>query len=138
MKQVFRKLISLLLAFFIFAATVSWTVEIHYCLGHLVDIALFQKAESCGMNIIANQGVASINLESLHCCSDEVISIKGLEDLTYSVKDFKLALPFVFTVPLNTQIHFLEANGLLPIPIIYSPPPIFLGDIHVLQQVFLI
>lgn len=138
MNQHIRKATALLLAFFIFAATVSWTVEKHYCLGHLIDVAFFQEAESCGMMVDTGQGPSSFNLEAPSCCSNEIISIKGLEDLTYSVKDLKLHLPFVFLFPVNGLVHFLEENVLFYGPFNYNPPPILVRDIQVLYQVYLI
>ncbi|WP_051315562.1 HYC_CC_PP family protein [Arenibacter certesii] len=138
MKQVVRKITSLWLALLILFATVSWTVEKHYCLGHLVDIAFFQEAESCGMIAVGNNGNAIFKLEEPPCCSSEVISIKGLEDLSYSVKDLKLVFPFIFTAAKENSALILEIIYELPILGINNSPPHIGRDIYLLHQVFLL
>ncbi|WP_026809843.1 HYC_CC_PP family protein [Arenibacter latericius] len=139
MKQVIRKITSLWLALLILFATVSWTVEKHYCLGHLVDIAFFQEAESCGMIAADDAEITNLNLEQPSCCIDEVLSIKGLEDLAFSVKDLKLVLPFTYAVlKEEADFHFLEEIDGLPNLGTNNPPPLLGRDIYLVYQVFLL
>lgn len=138
MKQVFLKITSLLLAFVIMVATVSWTVEKHYCLGQLVDLAFFQEAESCGIIEKTGQDGSSFKVEEPSCCSNEVISIKGMEDLSHSQRDIKVILPLYFFTPLNYHNNFLQPYRVFPTHVNYNPLPLIVRDIQLLKQVFLI
>ena len=49
MKRVSQKITSLIMAFVVLVSTMSFTYDLHFCGDILVDVALFAKADSCGM-----------------------------------------------------------------------------------------
>ncbi|WP_150451224.1 HYC_CC_PP family protein [Arenibacter lacus] len=139
MKKILFKISSLLLSFLVLAATVSWTVKKHYCFGNLVDIAFFQEAESCGTIADLETGMLDFTVEEPPCCSSEVLSIKGLEDLVYSsIKDLKWELPFIFMVPTAVPSHHPALLFDPSIPNNYRAPSLQLGELQVRYQVFLL
>lgn len=129
MKRILSKLFALLMGLFVLASTLSWTVEKHLCMGHVVSVAFFSEADGCGMAMGAEN----------HCCEDERFTLTGQEDLKSSV--FEYALDQVPAVPIhsvNFDFTFWSLQSLeLVAHKIYHPPPI-LEDIQLLQQVFLI
>lgn len=59
MKMLFHKGLALVLAVMTVLSTVSWTVDKHLCMGRVMDVALFGKADECGMGQ-ANYEMAAI------------------------------------------------------------------------------
>ena len=70
MKQVFHKIMSLLMAFVVLFSTMSFTVDMHYCGDTLMDTAIFHKAETCGMEM-ENPLTDGCSITKKNCCSDE-------------------------------------------------------------------
>ncbi|HLT51488.1 MAG TPA: hypothetical protein VKZ93_05995 [Arenibacter sp.] len=138
MKQSLRKIVALFMAALVLASTVSWTIEKHYCLGSLIDIAFFHEAESCGMQPVPDDNPARATLDRDSCCNDEVISIQGLDGLTFPDRDQVVVLPFLFVAPDPIQVHFLEPVGQLSSPFEKYRPPLLARNVHVLNEVFLI
>ena len=133
-----HKICALALAFLMLASTVSWTIEKHYCLGSLVDIAFFHEADSCGMGVDWDGGTVVKEDISNSCCVDETISIEGTDNLRISQNDFELNQQFFWHAYSAYYLHFFEVNTAQLVPSSGYPPPILVRDIHVLDQVFLI
>ena len=51
MKKVLHKIMAFAMTFVVLFSTMSFTVNMHYCGGTLVETALFQKAKGCGMEM---------------------------------------------------------------------------------------
>ncbi len=68
------------MAFVVLFSTMSFTVDMHYCGGALVETAIFQKAKGCGMDMEkpSSEGCA---ITKKNCCNDKQISIDGQDDL---------------------------------------------------------
>ena len=119
-KAILHKTFSVTLSCLVLFSTLSFTVEKHYCGNHLVDVAIFTKAENCGMDL---EAFSTANFEKKHCCKDEIQVVKGQDKLKKSSFE-----------------DLLLYEG-LPEQVIphknYSPPNL-VADIHVLDQVFLI
>src|SRR5690606_32692553 len=113
MSQILRKIVSLFMAILMLASTVSWTIEKHYCLGSLIDIAFFHEAEGCCILSVTDQNPVLLDaIDDDSCCSDEVISVQGLDSLRFPDKDQTVVLPFFFVAPvLYGQIYFVVPEG---------------------------
>jgi hypothetical protein len=46
-KKALHKTLSLVMAMLLLLSTVSWTIEKHTCMGRVMDVALFAKAQDC-------------------------------------------------------------------------------------------
>ena len=121
------------MALLLLVSTTSWKVEKHYCLGHLVDVALFGDAEDCGMEMSSSQDSTEMS-----CCSDEVIAVDGQDDLNRNFEDFSLEDQFLLAALTYTYIDLYVGLAEQVVPHRTYPPPILVRDIHVLDQVFLI
>tara|TARA_R110001606_G_scaffold83627_2_gene190683 strand:- start:341 stop:754 length:414 start_codon:yes stop_codon:yes gene_type:complete len=80
MKQGFHKIMSFVMAFVVLCSTMSYTINMHYCGDTLVETALFQKAEGCGMEMQnpSSEGCAIIKK---NCCNDEQFLVDGQDEL---------------------------------------------------------
>lgn len=135
MKKLVSRIFTPFLAALVLLSTISWSVDKHLCMGRVMDIAFFHKADDCGMEAAMK---LLNNTEENHCCDDESFTIEGQDDLKLSWNDFSVeqqyflaALSITF---FNPQLELSER----PIPNAIYPPPKLVNDIRVLHQVFLI
>ncbi|HMB63958.1 MAG TPA: hypothetical protein VKN36_12840 [Eudoraea sp.] len=133
MKAVFHKIVSSALAILLLASTTYWTVEKHYCLGHLVDLAFFSEADTCGMP--TEDKTSQTEME---CCTDERIVIAGQDDLKMSFDELRLDQQIFITSFINSNKDLFEGLREQIVPHNDYPPPLRVRDLQLLDQVFLI
>lgn len=139
MKSAVHKLLSVAMALLLLASTTSWRVEKHYCMGHLVDIALFSEAKSCGMDMEADmEETNEIVKQSKSCCSEEVIAIAGQDKVKLSFNDIHLDQQLFIVALTGYYFHLFEGPSQDTTSTTHYPPPLIVKDIHVLDQVYLI
>lgn len=126
------------MAFFMLVSTVSWTIEKHYCLGTVVDVALFHEADTCGMDMGSLNDGITLNTDSISCCSDEIIFVPGQDDLKISYHDLDLGQQFFLVAFTGYYLDLLQPVLQPLVPHAHYPPPILVKDIYILDQVFLI
>ena len=80
MKQVFHKIMSLLMAFVVLFSTLSFTVNMHYCGDTLVETTLFNKAKGCGMEM-EKPSTEGCSITKKNCCDDKQLVIDGQDEL---------------------------------------------------------
>ncbi|MFD0798784.1 hypothetical protein ACFQZJ_15035 [Maribacter chungangensis] len=136
MKKAVHKILSLVMAALLLLSTVSWTIEKHTCMGRVMDVALFAKADDCGM-YAAMQAMGDDTLEN-PCCGDEVLTLQGQDDLKISFNDISLDQQIflvAFTHAYVTLFTALEQRTSINE---YYPPPHIVKDIQLLDETFLI
>lgn len=117
-------------------STVSWTVEKHTCMGRVMDVALFAKADDCGM-AAAMQAMEDESLEN-HCCGDETLTLQGQDDLKISFNDISLDQQVFLVAFTSTYIALLVPAEQQTSINDYYPPPLLVKDIQLLDETFLI
>ena len=124
------------MAVMLLLSTVSWTIEKHTCMGRVMDIALFAKAQDCGMDA-AMQAMEDESLEN-HCCGEETLTLQGQDDLKITFNDISLDQQ-VFLVAFTTAYLALLVPTEQRTSINeYYPPPLLVKDIQLLDETFLI
>ena len=137
MKSALRKIGALLLAVLMLASTISWTVEQHYCLGRLVDVAFFSKAQDCGM-AMGLSGLEDEDSEAMPCCENEVTTIDGQDQLKLSKEVSNLEpSDIIFALSVVLPELFLD-HPQEELEFSYHPPPKLTKEIYLLHEVFLI
>ncbi len=138
----FHQISSVVMALLVLISTLSISVEKHYCGEHLVDVAIFTEAENCGMEVSDNESKAA-NHDVLGskkiCCTDVVDLIEGQDEL--SLDQSKELSPDQKVFILSFAAKFSGFNILEPQkhpPFEHYSTPIYVRDIQVLNQVFLI
>ena len=124
------------MALMLLLSTVSWTIEKHTCMGRVMDVALFAKAQDCGMDA-AMQAMEDESLVN-HCCGEEVITLQGQDDLKISFNDISLdqqVFLVAFTQAYVGLFTTLEQQTSINE---YYPPPLLVKDIQLLDETFLI
>ena len=127
MKEILYKSLHVLMAFFVLASTLSWTVDKHICMGRVVSISVFEKAQGCDMAMESTKS----------CCENESFTIQGQEDLKLSLTeiDFEPVL-FVATAEYDEFAEAAICEGHAQL-FLYDPPPLLENKL-ILQQRFLI
>lgn len=137
MKQGFHKIMSFLMAFVVLFSTMSFTVNMHYCGGSLVETAVFHKVKGCGMEM-ESPLAAGCEITKKNCCTDEQITIEGQDELKISfdnlTQDQQVFVDsFVFTYSnlfegLNKNVTSYEEYK----------PPLVIRQIYKIDETYLI
>jgi len=137
MKNLLLKLFSVSMALLLLLSTISWTVEKHLCMGRVMDIALFDHAEDCGMEA----GLALLDESSQitkHCCDNESVTMQGQDTLNLDIFHFDFSHQ-VFLISFTTSyLGLFQETPDRNIVFDFYPPPILAKDLNILHQVFLI
>ncbi len=118
----------------VLAASAGITLNKHYCMGHLVSIAIYDEADSC-MDLM---GMEEEGDTCMHCCDDvtEEYKVDDLKlsqhtfDLTPEFQTLCLAASYIFSSPEYEEPPYEAYTQ-------YKPPNIN-RDIPVFVQSFLI
>ena len=102
----------------------SWTVDKHICMGRVVSISVFEKAQGCDMP-----------MESTKSCCENELTVKGQEDLKLSLTEIEFE-PVLFIATAHydetTAVAIREGHSQL---FLYDPPPLLENKL-ILQQRF--
>ena len=136
--QVFHKTTSMLMAFVVLLSTMSFTVDMHYCGGTLVDTSVFSKAHSCGMEMQKTDSTSDCSITKKNCCNDEQLVVDGQDELQLSVEKITFEqqvfiVSFVYTYSnlfesIDNNVSSYEAYK----------PPLVIRQLYKLDETYLI
>ncbi|SNR70786.1 HYC_CC_PP family protein [Lutibacter flavus] len=138
MKQVFKKISAILMAFVVLFSTMSFSISEHYCGDHLVDSALFSKAESCGMEMQKPSPTDNCNIDKKDCCSDVVKQFEGQTNLKTDLSNLTFEQQVFVASFIYSYVNLFEGLDQNIIPFKNYSPPFIVRDIQTLDEVFLI
>jgi len=138
MREVFHKITSITMALLLLLSTVSWKVEKHYCMGRLMDVALFTDVDTCGMDMSMAMFDENLGETISSCCTDEVVFVDGQDDLKISFNDLQVEQQSFLIALTYSYLRVLVDLKEQPVPHEQYPPPILVKDIQLLDEVFLI
>ncbi len=138
MKQLLRKISSIIMAFVVLFSTMSFTVSEHYCGHKLVDVGFFSKAESCGMEMQKPASSENCELSKSDCCKDEVTQFTGQNELNTSFSSLNFDQQIFVASFVYTYVNLFEGLAVISVPYKYHTPPLVDKEITILYQVFLI
>lgn len=118
------------MALLVLGATTSWTVQEHYCLGHLVEVSFFDSPDGCGMDMDTS--------EEMSCCDEEIYVQDGQDQLQPKYDGLELTTPTCLAATLFVWNTLFEDYSVKQAPETIHPPPKLVKDIHILHEVFLI
>lgn len=134
MKEFSKKIGAVLMTFIVVFSTMSFSVSHHYCGSEIVDVALFSKAKTCGVNMNMEMPSSSDDCKfgDKDCCTiSETEFEPTVINLTFEQQLFVAS--FIYT-----YINLFEGLENNIIPFKNYSPPILVTDIHIVDQVFLI
>jgi len=124
------------MALLVLFSTMSFTVDMHYCGGHLVDKAIFSEVKKCGMEMESK--TVENTTQKASCCEDISITVEGQEELKISLEKHQLQ-----TLQFAALFSYSYLSGFEPlsekhIPFDHYSPPRLFSDLFILNETFLI
>lgn len=118
-------------------STMSFTVDMHFCGDTLVETAIFQNAEGCGMEI-ENLSTENCSIIEKNCCSDEQLLVEGQDELQFSIDKISLEQQLFIASFVHTYIHLFEGNEKETVVFEAYKPPLVVQPIYKLDETYLI
>jgi hypothetical protein len=137
MKQVFHKIMSMLMAFVVLFSTMSFTVDMHYCGGILVDAAIFQKVKSCGMKM-QKPSTEGCSIAKKSCCNDEQLVLDGQDELQLLVDKFSFEQQVFIASFVYTYINLFEGLDNNITSYEEYKPPLVIRQLYKIDETYLI
>ena len=122
------------MALLVSLSTISFTIDMHYCGGNLVDSALFAKAKTCGMEMPS--GLQDDMKKS--CCKDEMSVIAGQDELKLNFKDLDLDQQHFVGAFFYTYANLFDESETDVTSFDDYPPPLIVRHIYKLDESYLI
>ena len=132
--KVIQKFTAALMSALLLLSTITWTVDTHLCMGRTMDVAFFTKADTCGMEMLLDEGMEN------HCCDHETVVLEGQDNLkTTNVTDDVQEQTF-FIASTTAFYNDIKGSELLPVVLNGYPPPedVRVIDRNILYETFLI
>lgn len=138
MQSIFQKIVSPLMALLVLFSTMSFTVDMHFCGGQLIDKAIFSEVKSCGMEMHTEHDTSKSEIQKTGCCEDISITVEGQEELKVSFDKHELqTLQFAVLFSYTFQSLF-EPLSEKHIPFDHYSPPRIVSDLYILNETYLI
>ena len=138
MKELIRQFLACTMALLVLVSSMSFTVDMHFCGGNLVDLSL-TEADDCGMK--AMPGMTEIDMEFMDlmaCCTDLQITMEGQDELKISFEDLSLNQQVFLTSYYYSALNLFDDQSGEIVPFDGYPPPILIRDIYILHETYLI
>jgi hypothetical protein len=137
MKQVFHKIMSFLMAFVVLLSTMSFTINMHYCGGTLVDTAIFQKAKTCGMEM-QKPSTKGCAITKKNCCSDKQMFVDGQDKLQQSAYKIPFEQQVFIASFVYTYCNLFEGFDKETTSFQEYKPPLVVRQLYKLDETYLI
>ncbi len=138
MKELFRKISSIVMALIVVLSTLSFTVEAHYCGDTLVDSSLFKSPDSCGMEMQSPPKDEGCAISKKDCCKDEQLLLEGQSELKSSSDKLTTAQEGFLISFVYTYLDLFEAPEENDSDYLAYRPPLVTHRIYKLVESYLI
>ncbi|WP_233450964.1 HYC_CC_PP family protein [Hanstruepera ponticola] len=137
MKKFFHKIMSLVMAFVVLFSTMSFTMNMHYCGGALVETAIFQKAKGCGMEM-EKPAIEGCSITKKNCCDDKQLAIEGQDELQLQFDKITFEQQVFITSFIHTYINLFEGFDKDITSYEKYEPPLVIRRIYKIDETYLI
>ena len=137
MKYVFFKLLSFTMAFVVLFSTMSFTINMHYCGGNLVEAVVFKKAKGCGMEM-GNPSTENCSITKKNCCDDKQLSIDGQDELQLIVDKISFEQHVFIASFVYTYLNLFEGYNKDINSFREYKPPLVIRRIYKIDETYLI
>ena len=125
------------MAFVVLFSTMSFTINMHYCGGTLMDSAIFQKVETCGMEM-DKPLTEGCSITKKDCCKDEQVVLDGQNELQLSMDKISFEQQVFVATFIHSYITLFKGQDENIIPFRDYNPPFLIRDIQKLHETYLI
>ena len=137
MKQLSHKIMSMVMAFVVLCSTLSFTVNMHYCGGTLVETAVFHKAKGCGMEM-QKPSSEGCTITKKNCCNDEQLVVDGQDELQLQVDTISFEQHLFITSFVYTYINLFEGLDNNVSSYEEYKPPLVIRQLYKIDETYLI
>ena len=137
MKFYLHKTMSFAMALVVLFSTLSFTMNMHYCGDTLVETALFNKAEGCGMKM-EKPVTKECSITKKSCCSDEQLVVDGQNELKLNLDQVSFDQHFFIASFVYTYINLFEGVKNNTVSFETYQPPLVRTQIFKLDETYLI
>lgn len=137
MKSMLHKILSLAMAFVVLFSTMSFTINMHYCGGSLMDAAIFSKVETCGMKM-ENPLSEGCSITKMDCCNDQSLVVDGQDELKLSVDEISLEQQTFVALFVYSYINLFEGLDENVSSYEEYKPPLVIRQIYKIDETYLI
>lgn len=137
MRKVFHKILSFLMAFVVLFSTLSFTIDMHYCGGTLIETAIFHKAKGCGMEM-QNPATEGCAISKKNCCNDEQVVVDGQDELQLQVDQISFEQQVFITSLVYTYVNLFQGLDEHVSSYEVYKPPLVIRRIYKLDETYLI
>ena len=125
------------MAFVVLFSTMSFTINMHYCGNTLVETAIFQKTEGCGMEM-EKPSTEGCEISQNNCCDDKQLVIDGQDELQLSVDKITFEQQVFIASFVYTYINLFEGLDENISSFEEYRPPLVIRQIYKLDETYLI
>lgn len=137
MKQAIHKIASMVMAFVVLFSTMSFTINMHYCGGNLVETAVLRKAKGCGMDM-QESTTEGCSITKKNCCNDKQLAIEGQDELQLQVDKLTFEQEVFIASFVYTYINGFEGIDKNIASYEVYRPPLVIRRIYQLDETYLI
>ena len=125
------------MAFVVLFSTMSFTVNMHYCGGTLVETAVFNKAEGCGMEM-EKTSTDGCEITKKNCCDDKQLIVDGQDELQLQADNISFEQQVFIASFVYTYINLFEGLNKNVSSFEEYKPPLVIKQIFKLDETYLI
>lgn len=137
MKQIFHKIMSLSMAVVVLFSTMSFIIDMHYCGDSLMNIAVFHKAETCGMEM-EKPATKSCSIADKNCCDDEQTVVSGQDELQVAFNKITFEKQLFFTSFVYSYLSLFESVDKNETSFEDYKPPLVVREIYKIDETYII
>lgn len=138
MKEFSHKILAVLMSFVVLFSTTSFAITKHYCGDTLIDTAVFNKAETCGMEMDLDSTVESCSVIKENCCNDEQILIDGQDEVQIQFDKISFEQKVFIASFIYSYVNLFEGLDKNVSSFQEYVPPIVTNQIYKIDESYLI
>ena len=138
MKELSHKILAVLMTFVVLFSTTSFAITKHFCGDTLIDTAVFNKAETCGMEMDLASTVEGCSVIKENCCNDQQILIDGQDEVQIQFDNISFEQQTFIASFIYTYINLFEGLDKNVSSFEEYKPPIVINQIFKIDESYLI
>ena len=129
---------SFLMAIVVLMATMSFSVDMHFCGNTIIDYSFVQQAAGCGMETAITADCEYPTISEKPCCTNKQLMKQGDNDLKVSLDQLSFDQQVFAASFIYSYSNLFESAAYDNAAFVDLSPPFIERDVQVLHQTFLI
>lgn len=126
------------MSFVVLFSTTSFAITKHFCGDTLIDTAVFNKAETCGMEMDLASTVEGCSVIKENCCNDQQILIDGQDEVQIQFDKISFEQKVFIASFIYSYVNLFEGLDKNVSSFEEYAPPIVTNQIYKIDESYLI